>query len=387
MKKLLARLGGRGRWFGLGAVLGLAVAALLALAWRATAAPAYTVQPAALVRTLQFSARVAALTRVEVGSTLTGRVERVAVREGDAVQRGQLLVLLETEELRAAQSQALAGERQAQATVQAAQATLARTEQLVRQNYTSAAQLDEARRALDVAQAQLGAARAAVQVAQARLAQARIGAPASARVLARAVEPGQIVQPGKPLLTLALHGPTELVAPVDERFLGQLQVGQPAAVVADAYPTQRLAAQVLRIAPLVDAQRGTVEVRLALRQEPPAFLREDMTLSVEVETARREQALTLPLALLHAVQGDRARVWVAQEGVAQERTVRLGLRTLEVAEVLEGLRPGEQVLSGAAWRIGQRVRTLPWDGGASVAAVGSGGGGAGAAALSNAMGR
>ncbi|MFN4004256.1 MAG: efflux RND transporter periplasmic adaptor subunit [Hylemonella sp.] len=384
MNRLFARLGGRARWFVLAAVLGLAAAAL-ALAWRATAAPAYTVQPAALVRTLQFSARVAALTRVEVGSTLTGRVERVAVREGDTVQRGQLLVLLETDELRAAQAQALAGERQAQATVQAAQATLARTEQLVRQNYTSAAQLDEARRALDVAQAQLGAARAAVQVAQARLAQARIVAPAPARVLARSVEPGQIVQPGKPLLTLALHGPTELVAPVDERFLDQLQVGQPAAVVADAYPAQRLAARVLRIAPLVDAQRGAVEVRLALQQEPPAFLREDMTLSVEVETARREQALALPLALLHAVQGDRARVWVVADGVAQERTVRLGLRTLQAAEVLEGLRAGEQVLAGAAWQAGQRVRPLPWAGGQEAAAAGSGG--AGAAALSNAMGR
>lgn len=383
MNRLFARLGGRPRWFVLAAILGLAAAAL-ALAWRATAAPAYTVQPAALVRTLQFSARVAALTRVEVGSTLTGRVERVAVREGDTVQRGQLLVLLETDELRAAQAQALAGERQAQATVQAAQATLARTEQLVQQNYTSTAQLDEARRALDVAQAQLGAARAAVQLAQARLAQARIVAPAPARVLARSVEPGQIVQPGKPLLTLALQGPTELVAPVDERFLDQLQVGQPAAVVADAYPAQRLAARVLRIAPLVDAQRGAVEVRLALQQEPPAFLREDMTLSVEVETARREQALALPLALLHAVQGDRARVWVAADGVAQERTVRLGLRTLQAAEVLEGLRAGEQVLAGAAWQAGQRVRLLPWAGGQAAVA---GSGGAGAAALSNAMGR
>ena len=217
-------------------------------------------------------------------------------------------------------------------------------------------------------------------------------------VVARAVEPGQIVQPGKALLSLALAGPTQLVAQVDERFLEQLRPDQSAAVVADAFPGQRFAARVLSLAPAVDAQRGAIEVKFALTGAPPAFLREDMTLSVEVQTGRREAALVLPQSALRplaagsapgsaspsaansATTGEAAdtapapqgksrvvrEVLVVQGGRAQLRSVRLGLHTLGAVEVLEGLREGEQVLErggagadGKVLRPGQRVRARP----------------------------
>ena len=90
----------------------------------------------------------------------------------------------------------------------------------------------------EVVQAQtlLDQACAAVSTAQARLAQAEVVAPANARVLNRQVEPGQIVQPGKALMSLALAGPSQLVAQVDEQFLEQLYLGQRSTVVADAFP-------------------------------------------------------------------------------------------------------------------------------------------------------
>jgi HlyD family secretion protein len=387
------KLTGKTRWIVLAVVLLLAVVGVSALALRAPKAQVLVVQPADLVRTLQFSARVATLSRVDVGSTVTGRVAQVTVREGAQVQRGEVLVRLETDELQAALAQAVASERQADATLQAARATLQRAEQLVKQNFYSAAQLDEARRALDVAVAQQGAARAAVTAARARLEQARIEAPAEARVLARMVEPGQIVQPGKALLTLALAGPTQLVAQVDERFLDQLQVGQNASVVADAFAQRRFAARVLSIAPLVDAQRGAIEVKFALLQEAPAFLREDMTLSVEVETGRRAAALTLPLGTLRQSTGDSASVLVvASDGTLQARTLRLGLRTLAAVEVREGLQAGDAVLmDSAAFKAGQRISAVPvaWEpgqAGASTARRNDAGGSAGSA-LSNAMGR
>jgi HlyD family secretion protein len=191
-----------------------------------------------------------------------------------------------------------------------------------------------------------------VDVAQARLAQTRILAPTAARVLARHVEPGQIVQAGKSLLSLALAGPTQLVAAVDERFLAQLQLGQRADVIADAFPQQRFSARVSALAPAIDPQRGAVEVRLDLEGAPPLFLREDLTVSVEVETGRREQALVLPLTALR--EGDA--VWVVDDGRLQSRPVRLGLRTLQSVEVLQGLAAGEQVALGDAAQPGQRVR-------------------------------
>lgn len=384
----------------------LVVVAVLAAAYgisRPPAVPALAVQATPLVRTLQFSARVASASRVELGSTLTGRVTEVAVREGARVRRGQPLLSLETDELRAALAQAEAAEQQAAArlaglrgsgrratqagvaqadsNLAAASAEFQRTQDLLARGFVSQARLDEARRALAVAQAQqaaaqaqsaanaedgsdiaqaqaqLGAARAATQSARVRLAQAQITAPADARVLARAVEPGQIVQPGRALLVLALDSPLQLVAQVDERFLEQLQPGQSASVLADAFATQRFEARVLSIAPLVDAQRGAVEVKFTVAEPVPAFLREDMTLSVEVQTARRERALALPVAALRS--DDPASGPVAlllRDGRVAPQALQLGLRTLDAVEVTGGLAAGQLVLLGPAPAPGRRAR-------------------------------
>jgi HlyD family secretion protein len=238
------------------------------------------------------------------------------------------------------------------------------------------------------AQAQLQLADAGIAAAQARLAQTRLRAPADAQVLVRAVEPGQIVQPGKVLLTLALQGPTLLTAQVDERFLDQLALEQPAAVVADAYPGRRFAARVRSIAPSVDPQRGAIEVKFALVGDAPTFLREDMTLSIEVETGRRARALVVPIAALTpGVDPTRATLRVVQDGRIEEREVRLGLRTLGAAEVRAGLSDGEEVLLRPLLPDGARVRSrvveVPLDATAGAANGGEGG----AAQLTNMMGR
>lgn len=342
---------GRERWIVITLVF-VAVAIAAAIILRPPRITVVVVQPSTLVRTLQFSARVATVSRVDVGATITGRVRQVRVEEGARVQAGQVLIELEEDELRAALRQAQATQAQAAATRRNAREELARVQALVAQGFVTASRADDARRAVDVAQAQEGAALAAVDVARARLAQARIVAPTAARVLTRHVEPGQIVQAGKSLLSLALEGPTQLVAAVDERFLAQLQLGQHADVVADAYPQQRFAARVSALAPAIDPQRGAVEVRLDLEGALPPFLREDLTMSVEVETGRREQALVLPLAALR--EGDA--VWVVDDARLQSRPVRLGLRTLQSVEVLQGLVAGEQVALGDAAQPGQRVR-------------------------------
>lgn len=392
------------RWVLVLALIGAILAALLAGWWlRAPTVAALSLQAATLVRTLQFSARVVSASRVDVGATITGRVLQVAVAEGAQVKPGDLLLRLESEELQAALAQAQASERQAAARLAglrssgrgsaqaalaqtdsvliAAQAELRRTQDLVAQGFLSPARLDEVQRNAAVAlaqqdgaraqraanaeagtetqqaQAQLALATAATGAARARLAQAVLTAPADAKVLARLVEPGQIVQPGRALLTLALAGAPQLAAQADERFLEQLQLGQSAMVVADAFPGQRFAARVQSIAPLVDAQRGAVEVKFSLPQAPPAFLREDMSLSVEVETARRDNALVLPAAALRSEDGaGAATAWVARGGRVEQRTLRLGLRTLDAAQVLEGLAAGDTVLIGNAPAPGRRVR-------------------------------
>ena len=412
-------------------ILAVGLAAWTALGRRGPAVPAVQLQAGPLVRSLLFSARVSTQTRVDLGATVTGRVRQVLVREGDAVKAGAPLLRLESDEAEAALRQALASERQAEARVaglrgsgrgsaraglqqaeanlRAAQADLTRTEDLVAQGFLSPARLDESRRAVAVAraqadaartaaealgdagtdlaqaQAQLDLARAGVAAARSRLAQTVLAAPADARVLDRQAEPGQIVQPGRALLSLALSGPLELVAPVDERYLEQLRPGQPAHVVADAFPERRFQARVQSIAPLVDAQRGAVEVRLAVQPPVPEVLREDMTLSVEVETGRRERALTVPVAALRPAADGSTAVLVVRDGRAVEQRVTLGLRTLQAAEVSSGLQAGDVVLLASTLAPGSAVRP-DLDAGRALASRGGKAEDAGSAVM-NAMGR
>ncbi len=389
-----------GLWLALAAVV-LAGAAWLK--WRAVTVDATEAVTQPLLRTLQFSARVETPARVEVGTTITGRVARVLVREGDAVAAGAPLVQLESDEARAnlAQAQAnlaqaqgrlssqqglalpnaQAAQAQAQAQVLAAERDLIRVRELVAAQFYSPARLDESQRTLDVAraqrdaaraqvqanaaqggervgaQAQLDAARAAVAVAQARLDQTTVRAPAAGQVLDRKVEAGQIVQAGTALMGLSVQGPIEIVAQVDERFLGQLAPGQKAQVLADAFPSQPFAAHIDRLAPAVDAERGAVEVTLVVDGPRPAFLREDMTLSVEVVTGQRASARVLPLrALRPGATDQQATVLVIEDGVARERALRLGLRNLEQVEVTSGLQDGDTVVLDANVAPNLRVR-------------------------------
>lgn len=314
-----------------------------------------------LVRTLQFTARVATPARVELGTTLTGRVARVRVDEGDAVRAGAPLIELETDEAQAALQQAVASLQQADATLRAAERDLPRTQELVAQAFYSQQKLDDARKATEVARAQRDAGRAALEAARARLAQHTVRALADGHVLVRSVEPGQIVQAGKALLTVSVQGPLELLAQVDERFLGQLQVGQPARALADAYPDRPFDAEVSRLAPSVNAQSGSVQVRLVAKGAKPAFLREDMTLSVEVRTGERAAARVLPLRALRSSstdgEGADGEVMLVRGDRAVVQAVKLGLRTLTDVEVVSGLQDGDQVvLDAARVQPGARVR-------------------------------
>ena len=357
-----------------------------------------------LVQTVVASGRIITPQRVAIGATITERVARIPVDEGQTVKKGEVLIALDDSDERAALAQAQSALVQAEAkmrqmrelTLPAAEQALAqaqanavqarlsyeRTEALRKQGFVGQAQLDDARRALDVAESQLRAARlqvetsrqsgsdyalaraaleqarANVAAAQAKLAQTVIIAPADGVLITRNVEPGDVVQPGKELMALAPAGETQIVVQIDEKNLGLLAVGQKAIASADAYPAQRFAAEVFYINPGVDPLRGAVEVKLKV-PDPPAFLRQDMTVSVDIEVARRADALVVPSEAVHDATG--AHPWVlAVNGMhAVRRPVTLGLRGDGRIEILAGVAPGDRLIaSGQPTLPGQRVRAV-----------------------------
>jgi HlyD family secretion protein len=353
-----------------------------------------------VAQTVVVSGRVLAPAKVEVGATITGRVQRVAVDDGARVAAGALLIELERSELEAVFAQARATERaaqtriaqwqavgapnareqvtQAEANLRVAERDLARQEDLVRRRFVAEARVDEARRSVEVARSQLATARATAaanrpngaerqllddQLAQARAArvaaeakldQTRILAPADGIVLDRVVEPGDIVQPAKRLMTIALDGATRLTALIDEKNLGVLAIGQKALAAADAFPGQRFEAVLEYLAPGIDAQRGTVEAKFAV-PKPPAFLRADMTVSIDIAVADRDRALVVPTAALRDGSSGTPWVLVLRDGHAVRQEVKLGARGVAEAEVREGLAASDIVVTSSV-APGERVR-------------------------------
>ena len=184
-------------------------------------------------------------------------------------------------------------------------------------------------------------------------------APVAGTLIARHVEHGDVVQPGKTLMVLAPAGETQIVVQVDERNIGLLRLGQPALASADAYPEKRFAAIVSYMNPGVDAQRGTVEVKLLVR-EPPPYLRQDMTVSVDIEVGRSPDAVALPADAVRDATGAAPWVLVVEDGRALRRAVELGLRGTGWVEIRSGLAPGEAVVPVLApVRPGERVRAQP----------------------------
>jgi HlyD family secretion protein len=149
-----------------------------------------------------------------------------------------------------------------------------------------------------------------------------------------------------------------LVIQLDERNLGLLRLGQPALASADAYPDQTFAAKVAFINPAVDISRASVEVKLTV-EKPPAYLRQDMTVSVDIEVARRDHVLIVPARGLHEAMSTRPWILGIKAGRAVKQPVRIGVHGNAYDEIVEGASEGDAVIPvGAGILTGQRVRAV-----------------------------
>jgi len=357
-----------------------------------------------LVKTVVASGHFETPFRVEIGSQMTGVVTEVLVDEGEAVKAGQELIHLDAREIKAAVVQSQGALAQAEArlrqlnelTLPAARETLAqakaslvdtqstydRTSSLFKNGFSPNSALDEAQKNLDVAKAQVRSAElqvftaspggsdyvvaetqvnqalANLEAAQSRLAYTVITAPRDGVLINRSVEKGSVVQAGKPLLVLAPNGISQLVIGVDERNLGLIALGQPALASADAFPDQKFEGKVSYINPSVDITRASVEVKLDVT-EPPSFLRQDMTVSVDIEVGRRNDVTVIGTRYLHDLQTDTPWVLTVSNGRAVKRNVKLGLRGLNDAEIIDGLTMGDKIIPSLSGVVsGQRIRAI-----------------------------
>ena len=200
-------------------------------------------------------------------------------------------------------------------------------------------------------------AQAQLAGANVRLAQTRIAALQDGIVLTRDVEPGDVVQPSRMLLVMAADSDTQLVFQLDERNLAWIALGQKARASADAYPQHVFDAVVSYIAPSIDPQRGSVEVRLRVRDAPNS-LKPDMTVSVDLTVAAKNQVLTLPSEAVRGVATPSPWVLAVEGGHVVRKEVKLGIRGEGTTEIASGVAEGATIVQrdGQVLLAGQRVR-------------------------------
>lgn len=391
---------------GLGAAMTMGVTQLMSQRSTPPAEPVVQENPASqtvtvapvtmarVARTLGATGTVAAYDLLPILPQAQGlQIRQVLVDEGDRVQAGQLMAVLDDsvlqaqlqqarEQLRATQAtveQRQAAFRQAQATFNEAQRNLQRYQQLAQEGAISQQELDARRTTTQTAQASLGVAEATISSAEAdvssqvariaqletQLVQTRVIAPASGIVAERMARVGDVTSGSGKLFSIIRNGFLELQVNVPETQLPQVRPGASVKITSDADARVRVQGKVREIAPLVDSQ--TRQARVEIDLPANSLLRPGMFLRAAI-TSQFVSAMTVPASAVLSRPDGQSIVFVLQDGDrVSARVVEVGARQNEgnnetaTIEIRQGLRPGEQVVvAGAGYlKEGDRVRIAP----------------------------
>ncbi len=302
---------------------------------------------------------------VSVGVRVAGRIDRYFVEEGESVTKGAALVQLDDRDYRAAVTATEARIASAKANLALAESDLTRGRALRQQGVISAQEYD-------VLDNKATVARAAIKQLDAELAQAKVNldyttlrAPADGVVLAKLKEVGEIAVPGGfagsgDLIRLANLTDMRAEVDVNEADLSRVHLHQPALVTPDAYPDARYAAQVVKLYPQVDRQKGTLKIEVHIL-DPDNKLLPDMSARVTFLQPPEPGQTSKPAVLVPAAairrdpQGDDF-VWVVSDGRAHKQIVETAGDVGANVRVATGLGGGESVITvGEPAHDGQRV--------------------------------
>ena len=362
------------------------------------------VQRRDLVASVTASGQVEPRTKVDVASDISGRIIRLAVKEGQMVKKGQFLLQIDPSTYRAGVERAeaaLASSKaqlaQAKANLEQAQSNYRRSAQIQKSNATlvSAEQMETLRTAVDVNQALYDAAvhgvdqnQAALRDAQSQLDKTTIVAPMSGQITRLVVEQGETAVPGTfnkaaaTLLTISDMGALETTVKVDETDVARVALGDSASVQIDAFPDTTFVGKVVEISnssvqtPAAAAASGgdqavDYEVKVQLLNAPPDT-RPDFSATSKIITDVRKHVLAIPIIALtvrehqakpnadsaQIVLGKKPTKQITQpdvEGVfvvgkdnhVTFRPVKIGIAGEEYFEVLSGIHEGDRIVAGS----------------------------------------
>jgi len=253
-----------------------------------------TVKTAVDGSVLDATGYVVARRQATVSAKITGKVVEVFIEEGMRVEGGQLLARLDASipraELALSESRiaaARSGLEELKVQIRQAELDLQRTEGLAQRKLASAADLDRVQLTLEALRARLERARQEVVVAERVVSVQRqlvddmeIRAPFTGIVVAKAAQPGEMISPISAgggftrtgICTIVDMDSLEVEVDVNEAYINRVQPKQPVSVALNAYPDERIPAEVIAIIPTADRNKATVRVRIALLEKNPRVL-------------------------------------------------------------------------------------------------------------------
>jgi membrane fusion protein (multidrug efflux system) len=278
-----------------------------------------------------------------VAAEIAGRVTRIVVDEGGAVEDGAVVIEIDPERRRLELDAAVARVAQAQARLEKDRRQTERVRELFQSNVTSKAALDEAETALRLAIAEADAERAQRGVAQRALDDASVQAPFAGLVSHRHVDVGEFVQVGTPLFDMVSLDPVEVIFHLPEIDSSRVQLGQPVDVTLAPFPGELFRGQVSMVAPTIDPGTRTLRVK-ALIPNPEGRLRPGLFARASLGVELRRGLVMVPedallqrsdgQVLFLVGEGNRVRRVVVQAGVAHDGMV----------EVRGKVAPGDRVV-------------------------------------------
>jgi len=288
---------------------------------------------------------------ISIGVRVPGRIDSYEVQEGDFVRKGDILVRLDDRDYQAALRKAKANLELAQANLLLKRKQVVRMRELHERGLIATQNLDIAENELAVAQATVHQAAAEVASAYVNLDYTKLTAPTDGIVLAKLKEVGEIAVPGGfagagDLIRIANLSDLRGQVDINEVDFRRVRMGQPAEVVPDAYPDRKYPAQVVKIYPQADRQKGTlkVEVKLAKADE---YLRPDMSARINflAEAAKDGAAprVLAPKAALRG-EGESTFVWTVQGEQVKRVSVRTGEDFGDSIQITSGLDGGEALI-------------------------------------------
>jgi RND family efflux transporter MFP subunit len=302
--------------------------------------------PAEVIATGTVVPRVGAY--VKVGPRISGKLEKLFVKVGDKVKKGQVLAIVEHKDLEANVARMEAAKREAEANLAYSKANYERLYKLYNEGIATIDELDLAKKSLDLAEAQLQSAISQYEYAKVQLSYATITAPISGIIGTVSTQEGETVAASfsaPTFVTILNLDMLEVDAYVDEVDIGKVKVGQKASFTVDAYPEKIFNAEVEAIYPDAEIRDNVVYYAVILKIEKnfEEILRPQMTASVTINLEELQDVLAIPIKAIKKENGN-SFVMVKEGEKIAKRQITTGRESGDLVEVKSGLSLGDMIL-------------------------------------------